>query len=355
MEIQGYFTRKGLALSAKLLTGEVLTVTRVLAGSGNTADPLAAASLPQPRQALAVNTPTRSGNTATLPVTLAAALAEADYTLTELGVYARDPNEGEILYKVYRLDQPVDVAAGSRMVLRFYLEETVSQDLGVTVECSPAGLITEEAFLPVRARVLPAALPQRTVTVAAADLKTYLEGLPRMLGEHLTVQINGGAVEEDIEIRDLHSGSLCIRGGAPEGCVVRGAVTVENCSAYVCFLQLQFTKDGETQLSVINTTARVVGCDFAGGGESCALKAAYGSTVYMEQCKASGCDPVLLVTTSSMVTVSGLDASDFHDNTCGIHTWNGGIVCLAGEAPDTLGGAMNNQSGGIIVKRGTIL
>lgn len=355
MEIQGYFTRKGLALSAKLLTGAVLTVTRVLAGSGNTADPLAAASLPQPRQALAVNTPTRSGNTATLPVTLAAALAEADYTLTELGVYARDPNEGEILYKVYRLDQPVDIAAGSRMVLRFYLEETVSQDLGVTVECSPAGLITEADFLPVRARVLPASLPRRTVTVDAAGLQAYLDALPRMLGEHLTVQINGGTVEDDLEIYDFHGGSICIRGSASEGGVVRGAVTVENCSAYVCFLQLQFTKDVGSQLSVINTTARVAGCDFTGGGESCALKAAYGGTVYMEQCRASGCNPVLLVTTSSMVTVASLAASDFHDNTYGIHTWSGGIVCLAGEAPDTLGGAMNNTSGGIIIRKGAIL
>lgn len=68
--------------------------------------------------------------------------------------------------------------------------------------------------LPIRAKVLPAALSQEAVAVTAADLKTYLDGLPRILGEHLTVQINGGAVEGDIKIRDLHSGNLYIRGGA---------------------------------------------------------------------------------------------------------------------------------------------
>lgn len=122
-----------------------------MAGSGKTGEPLIATSLPQVRQKLAVNTPTHNGNTAVIPATLAAAAAEEDYTLTELGVYASDPDKGEILYKVYKLSAPVAIAAGSQMVLRFYLEETVSQDVDITVVCSPAGLITEEDFAPARA------------------------------------------------------------------------------------------------------------------------------------------------------------------------------------------------------------
>ena len=78
MDIQGYFTAKGLALSAKLLSGATLHVTRVAAGSGNTAKPASAAVLPQIRQTLAVNTPSHRGNTAVIPATLVAALAAAD-------------------------------------------------------------------------------------------------------------------------------------------------------------------------------------------------------------------------------------------------------------------------------------
>lgn len=141
MEIHGFFTEKGLALSAKLLTGVGLTITRVEAGGGQTA--ATSLNLAQARQVLAAGVPTRKGNSVVLPVTLAAALAGEDYSLTELGVYAQDPDEGEILYKVYRLKGPVTITAGSPAVLRFYLQETVSEGLEVTVACSPAGLITQ--------------------------------------------------------------------------------------------------------------------------------------------------------------------------------------------------------------------
>lgn len=187
--MQGYFTPKGMALSAKLLAGAALTVSRVVAGSGQTQ--AAATALSDPRQTLAVNSPTHSGNTAAIPATLAAASASESYTLTELGVYANDPDEGEILYKLYQLSEPVDITAGSSMVLRFYLEETVSQDPDVAVICSPAGLVTEEAFNPVQERVLQTAAPTRTVTVQAADLPAYISGLPRLLAENLRIYVSG--------------------------------------------------------------------------------------------------------------------------------------------------------------------
>ncbi len=109
--MQGYFTTKGLALSAKLLTGDTLSISRVVAGSGQTQT--TAAALSGPCQTLAVNAPTHSGDTATIPATLAAASASGSYNLTELGVYANDSDEGEILYKIYKLSKPVSITAGS--------------------------------------------------------------------------------------------------------------------------------------------------------------------------------------------------------------------------------------------------
>lgn len=141
MELLGYFTEKGAALSAKLLTGTALTITRVAAGDGETA--LSAAALERECQTLAVSAMRRSGATVVLPATLMAALAEEDYTLREIGVYARDPEEGEILYRLYHLNPAAPIAAGGSLVLRLELAETVSETAQVTVEGTAVGLLTQ--------------------------------------------------------------------------------------------------------------------------------------------------------------------------------------------------------------------
>ena len=63
--------------------------------------------------------------------------------MREVGVYARDPEEGEILYRLYRMDQGVPVNAGDTLVLRLELAETVSEAAQVTVEGTAAGLLTQ--------------------------------------------------------------------------------------------------------------------------------------------------------------------------------------------------------------------
>ena len=88
MNLQGYYTTQGAALAARIAAGTAaLTVTKVTAGSGQTALPSAAA-LADTKQTLSVGAARVSGSTAVLPVTLAEASAAGGYTLTELGVYA---------------------------------------------------------------------------------------------------------------------------------------------------------------------------------------------------------------------------------------------------------------------------
>lgn len=140
MELLGYFTQAGKALSAKLLTGVSLRITRVAAGDGET--PLTAAAMERERQALTVGTIRRSGETVVLPATLASALAAADYTLREVGVYAQDPEQGEILYRVYRLDEGLPIPSGGALTLRLELGETVSEVASVEVAGTAAGLLS---------------------------------------------------------------------------------------------------------------------------------------------------------------------------------------------------------------------
>ena len=191
MNIQGTYTNKGLALTVKTAAGACLRVTRVVGGSGHTPDIPNAAQLSEIQQTLAAGAARCAGNTVVLPVTLAAVELGASYTLTELGVYAEDPDEGEILYCVYRLDEPVTIQAGSDTVLRFYLRQTVSEDGGAQVLCSPAGLITESDCAPVRKMVLTTGTPQRHVAMPASELQDYLDNLPRLLTEHHVITLSG--------------------------------------------------------------------------------------------------------------------------------------------------------------------
>ena len=154
MNLQGFYTTKGLALAAKLAAGTALVITKVTAGAGETA--VGASALAAEKQTLTVGSAQTTAQTAALPVTLAETKASASYSLTELGVYARDPDVGEILYQVFRLDEARAIAAGGGSVYRFYLKETVGA-AGVTVSCSPSGLLIDEDLAPTRSKVLAAA------------------------------------------------------------------------------------------------------------------------------------------------------------------------------------------------------
>lgn len=97
MNLQGYYTEKGLVLAAKVSAGTKLTVTKVTAGGGTTA--ANALALAEEKQTLTVGTAEVSGQTATLPVTLSETDASASYVLTELGVYASDPDGGKFFIR----------------------------------------------------------------------------------------------------------------------------------------------------------------------------------------------------------------------------------------------------------------
>lgn len=232
MSLQGFYTTKGLALAAKLAAGTGLTITRVTAGSGETA--ASAAALAQERQTLTVGEAAVSGQSAVLPATLAEAGASAAYTLTELGVYARDPQEGEILYQVFRLSEGRAITAGGGSAYRFYLKQTVGA-AGVTVTCSPAGLLTGEDLQPLRtalARKPDAVQGNITLHVAktgndttgdGSESKPYLtiqkalNSLPKLLLARADIVIHGGTYEEAVLVYGFSGvNSLTIEGAENE-------------------------------------------------------------------------------------------------------------------------------------------
>lgn len=357
MNIQGHFTAKGLNLAAKLSAGSTLAIARVEAGSGVTQDPSKATSLPQSRQTLAVNTAFHSGSTATLPVVLAAALAQESYTLTELGVYAKDPDEGEILYKIYQLDEPVAITAGSRMVLRFYLGETVSEDVRVNVTCSPDGLITEMDFLPVREKVMAAAIPTRNVSLSAEELEPYLDSLPKLLTENLVITV-AGQDSRTLEInRFAGPGSLTITAAALEDCTFSG-IYIGNCTAqiYLKTLNVQNTaavSGNPYGLITITESNRVKldDCSISAANQNAVTGVVIGenSLVNIGNTSMKNLYTGVFAKNNAYVAVKGGSTAVFSGNSRGVQVYNSGVVLLGGNAPNTLGGASNVNNGGLIV------
>ncbi len=364
MELQGYFTNKGLALAAKLASGATLKITRVTAGAGRTGNPAAAAALPLPKQQLKVNPPLRRGNTAVLPVTLTAALASSAYNLTELGVFAMDPNEGEILYKLYKLPEAMRVDPTSCLVLRFYLEETVSQDLGVTVVCSPAGLITEADFAPVRNKVELAEVPSRYVPLAASELQSYINALPRLLTEYLYLE-PAGELDTAVEVKDFYGpGRLTIVGN--RGFTMRNALRVLDCALPVRVHTIEFQEwagvIGVSGVSAVMVFAErsgrveIYNCGFTGLGAKSVTRAAaaqINSSVQMTRVRISGCANAVMSDCGSILSIGaseGENISEFSGNAVGAYVWGGGMVLLGAGIPDLLGGNAHQKLGGIIAK-----
>lgn len=218
MTLQGFYTDFGQALAAKIAAGTApLTVTRVVAGSGHTADIPSATALPDIRQILTVGEAQVSGTTATLPVTLAEAQAEQSYQLTELGVYAADPDVGEVLFQIYQLSAPVDISTSGEGVLRFYLRQSIGNQ-GVTVVCSPAGVLLEADLTPLwsainrRVEMVNAATTLH-VTKTGSDttgdgsedhpyltIQKAIDTLPRYLDQSATVLVHSGTYAENVVI-----------------------------------------------------------------------------------------------------------------------------------------------------------
>lgn len=351
MNIQGTYTNKGLALTAKTAAGACLRVTRVVGGSGHTPDIPNAAALPEIRQTLAVGEARCAGDTAVLPVTLAAVELGATYTLTELGVYAEDPDEGEILYCVYRLDEPVTIQAGSDTVLRFYLRQTVSEDGGATVLCSPAGLITESDCAPVRKMVLATGAPSRAVTIPASELQAYLNTLPRLLTEHHVITLSG-THSDVVSVKDFYGcGGLTFRADNLGDCVFTKDIKITNCSIPVCMQKIKWELDETAspyRYCILCERSAVYAEECSLNGHAKAgrgAEAAFNSSAVLVNCAFHDLESAVRTYFGGCVEVYGENPeTDYSGNAVGIYLLKGGFVLLGNSIPDTLGGMYNEKN-----------
>ena len=360
MTLQGFYTNLGQALAAKIAAGTApLTITRVVAGSGRTEDIPSAASLPDIQQTLTVGEAQVSGTTVALPVTLAEAQAEQNYQLTELGVYADDPDGGEVLFQVYQLSSAVAISVGGESVLRFYLRQSIGAQ-GVSVTCSPSGMLLDVDLAPVRnrvtaleERVTAASVPSRTVSVAAADLQAYLDALPKLLSEHLTIEVGDGTISSLTVTSFYGSGTLTIKSVSGNFTVANSAntLTARECTAKIFFNHVKFqsTSSSGSAYSCYLVGSRVyfIGCTFSGQGYNTGLTARELAWVLLEDCIFQGNGTAINCLENSLVVALNCSATD---QSTGGRVSNGGILILSGSTPALLGGSTNVKSGGLLVK-----
>lgn len=354
MNLQGFYTTKGLALAAKLAAGTALVITKVTAGAGETA--VGASALAAEKQTLTVGSAQTTAQTAALPVTLAETKASASYSLTELGVYARDPDVGEILYQVFRLDEARAIAAGGGSVYRFYLKETVGA-AGVTVSCSPSGLLIDEDLAPTRSKVLAAAAGSVSVSVTASGLQAYLDALPRLLTDRYTITVSG-TYAGNITIEDFYgSGSITVQAASAGDCVLSGSVYVQNCAVKLSLKNLKWEAGAEySRFAFLDVSAAhldLENCTFLGyqSAKPTGVNVGAFGAVRLLNCtfqNLGGCLQCYIGGYAEVITTS--DEAAFGDNAQGVSLFYGGVVLLAGSTPDTMGGSANSHSsGGLLV------
>lgn len=357
MNLQGYYTEKGLVLAAKVSAGTKLTVTKVTAGGGTTA--ANALALAEEKQTLTVGTAEVSGQIATLPVTLSETDASASYVLTELGVYASDPDEGEILYQVFRLDETRTVSSGGESVYRFYLHESVGAD-GVTVTCSPAGLLTDEDLAPTRGKVLAVSVPSRTVEIELSALQSYLDSLPKLLTEDLTIKVTGSWTGIITVYGFYGSGHLTITGMG--GCTLTGTMCINRCSVGMNLFDMAFHApatglyQNSLLYAIVNRHLWMQNCSFVGNGACVGVEGYVSSSICVVDCPISDCNTAVQSVANGRVVVFNNSAVTYANNAIGADVYRGGIILLGENAPDTLGAATNGHSGGIIANyNGTLI
>lgn len=100
-------TNKGRALQSKVEQGEALVFTKMALGGGTPTSPETMTELVTPKLDMTISSKEMTGEyTCTIYGMLSNRGLEEGFTAKELGLYAQDPDEGEILYLVVTDEQP---------------------------------------------------------------------------------------------------------------------------------------------------------------------------------------------------------------------------------------------------------
>ena len=146
-------TEKGYALQAKLLSTDALVITRVVSGSGRvTAGQLInQTAVREEKQTLSVEALSYDDNgNAIIKTSLNNKNLSSGYSCNQIGIYASDPDEGEILYAIAQESTTgEDIPSIEEQPHGYYCSWvftlTFSNSSNISVTIDPANALTKEA------------------------------------------------------------------------------------------------------------------------------------------------------------------------------------------------------------------
>lgn len=141
-------TNAGVALLAKLAAGSTITITRAVIGSGAATNLKYQTAVTEPVQELTfrpVGHP--ATNTVSISCILRGETVTTGFTGRQIGIYAQDPDDGEILFYIMQSTTGVTVpsiteAVGYSAEWTFYMQISDEVDISITVD--PSGSVSTE-------------------------------------------------------------------------------------------------------------------------------------------------------------------------------------------------------------------
>ena len=142
----GELTAAGGKLLAKVEAGTRLTFTRMEIGDGQ--ESLAAAKtltkLASPKSSIPISDTAVYGDVCRISGVFISSNIEQSFSVRELGLYARDPDVGEILYMISIDPNPESIppkTAALKQAATYAMNIVVSNAANITVKIDPAGLV----------------------------------------------------------------------------------------------------------------------------------------------------------------------------------------------------------------------
>lgn len=172
-------TKQGLKLQAKVDAGSRMQLTKCMLGSGTLSSGQSLENLTgliTPVQTLSIASISYSENNGACVITAVTdnSNVSTGYYLREFGIFARDPNDGEILYAVAQDANPDYIPPSGTSVV-------VSQEIGVALSFSNAVNVTAQVNTSAIATVT---YVNNYVTSAVADLKDMTGATAARPGVH---------------------------------------------------------------------------------------------------------------------------------------------------------------------------
>lgn len=259
----GVITNKGLGLLSKLITGNTLFITRAETGAGFVDPELLAqqTAVTDPMQALTFNAVSYPDEgKCMIPCKLTNAELETSYIARQIGLYAADPDEGEILFYITQVeDEDGGTGIPAANIIPSYsatwnLVIYYGMADGVNVTVDPAGAVTHEEMQVYVTEIFDASITQQ-------EMEEYVEDyVETALGDSLSTTFRPATNEEIQAALDLYGN---VSGGGSSG---------ESTGTYTLDHSLLYNRDAADQHTIESITGleEALAEAAASGGETMA-------------------------------------------------------------------------------------